>query len=557
MRKTGCCTMLIEILCDEFQDKKGPRGRISLHGGLNCVVGTDDAKNSIGKSTFLMALDFVFGGKDYCEKLKDVMDEVGHHRVCFAFDFGLPCGPLYFSRKTYSPNEVHVCAPDYSEVEKITVESYCKRIASYYHLPSDISLRGAVSRSFRIYKRDTLNVTRPLQETSRQTTGDEIIGLLKIFGVYSDILAAEKDMKEADNKKTAFSSSTDYGYIVAAAKKGEIEDNEKEIRRLEERAEELHKQMDDGVADLDSIAINRLAPLKEELARCNEARTSLETEIRAIRARQSNEYGNKRSDYEALLEFFPDVDIEKIQTIESFHKGLCKILDKECNFQVKGYQELLAQVVDQIKRISTEISSVVKESNCSRAVLDEYSSIKLRIDALRKANANYEKKVHLQEESKRMQQRYNDMVISKTNEIQESINNEMANICSGMTAERRTTPVLTIKDSSHYSFVTPKDGGTGTDDKGLIVFDLAMLSLTKLPAVVHDSVLLKQIEDATIEGIFRLYDKQKKQVFVAIDKIGAYSSETQEIINRNRVLSLGPNGDELFGRSWAVESDSE
>ena len=53
--------MLVEIMCDEFKDHGTPRGRIQLHAGLNTVMGSSSGSNSIGKSTFLMIIDFVFG----------------------------------------------------------------------------------------------------------------------------------------------------------------------------------------------------------------------------------------------------------------------------------------------------------------------------------------------------------------------------------------------------------------------------------------------------------------------------------------------------------------
>ena len=42
-----------------------PRGRIQLREGLNTVLGDKAAQNSIGKSTFLLVVDFCFGGDDY------------------------------------------------------------------------------------------------------------------------------------------------------------------------------------------------------------------------------------------------------------------------------------------------------------------------------------------------------------------------------------------------------------------------------------------------------------------------------------------------------------
>ena len=51
--------MLREIICDKFKEKK-----IEFYDGLNVVLGDEQGSNSIGKSTFLMIIDYVYGGKD-------------------------------------------------------------------------------------------------------------------------------------------------------------------------------------------------------------------------------------------------------------------------------------------------------------------------------------------------------------------------------------------------------------------------------------------------------------------------------------------------------------
>ena len=57
--------MLKEVYCELFKSTAGPRGRIQFHQGLNTVLGGEAADNSIGKSTFLLILDYCFGGETY------------------------------------------------------------------------------------------------------------------------------------------------------------------------------------------------------------------------------------------------------------------------------------------------------------------------------------------------------------------------------------------------------------------------------------------------------------------------------------------------------------
>ena len=110
-------------------------------------------------------------------------------------------------------------------------------------------------------------------------------------------------------------------------------------------------------------------------------------------------------------------------------------------------------------------------------------------------------------------------------------------------------PILNFTDTN-YDFFTPNDTGTGIACKGLVVFDISVLDLTKLCILVHDSVILKQISDHAIEKILELYIASQKQVIIAFDKQSSYSERTQKILDKNAILRLAPNGDELFGKSW-------
>lgn len=74
--------MLREIICDKFKEKK-----IEFYDGLNVVLGDEQGSNSIGKSTFLMIIDYVYGGKDYVMKSVDIQRNVGTHIIKFSFVF--------------------------------------------------------------------------------------------------------------------------------------------------------------------------------------------------------------------------------------------------------------------------------------------------------------------------------------------------------------------------------------------------------------------------------------------------------------------------------------
>lgn len=117
--------------------------------------------------------------------------------------------------------------------------------------------------------------------------------------------------------------------------------------------------------------------------------------------------------------------------------------------------------------------------------------------------------------------------------------------------EEREALVIKFENGKKYTFTTPRDGGTGTAYKSLVVLDMSILELTDLPAIAHDSSIFKNIGDEPIDKIMELYMKSKKQIFIAFDKEQAYSQRTGEILNDTAVLRLNEGGEELFGYSRA------
>ena len=78
--------------------------------------------------------------------------------------------------------------------------------------------------------------------------------------------------------------------------------------------------------------------------------------------------------------------------------------------------------------------------------------------------------------------------------------------------------------------------------------------LTKLPFVVHDSNLFKNLSDKRVESIFKIYKSIKKQSFVAFDRLSTYTKETQDIIQKHTILTLSID-QRLFGMNFLEKNE--
>ena len=90
--------MLIEMTSPVFKEAGEIRPPIRFKEGLNVILGKEDGENSIGKSSTLLAIDFVFGGDTYLHS--DGVKHIGAHTIFFTFLFD---GKEYhFARNTAS-----------------------------------------------------------------------------------------------------------------------------------------------------------------------------------------------------------------------------------------------------------------------------------------------------------------------------------------------------------------------------------------------------------------------------------------------------------------------
>ena len=542
--------MLIEIVCDKFIEHGKPREPITFHPGLNIILGSETGSNSIGKSTFLMIVDFVFGGTDYIAKLKDVQSNVGEHRICFAFKF--QSGVYYFSRSSVNYKEVFVCDRDYNIKDSVPwrIDRYTSFLQKEYELNlPGLAFRNTIGRFSRI-KDAFIDEKHPIQQVQREKESSGIEALLKLVELYSDIEKKLNIVKDAENKYDAFTSALKYKYIQSVSTKTDYKKNSLTIRELAKQLDELEKQYSDSLCGMAEIQAKIISDTKKELSKFRRQYSRLSSELDVMREDQNLNSSKFKGNFDGLIHFFPNVNLKRIEDIEQFHESVTTILKGE-------FQKTEEQLLDALKLLKVEIDyreNYLKllglEANVPRVIFEKYSNIKNKINKLQEANDSYDKKKQLNDVKKSTREALDRVILDKVSMMQEKINSKMNELNDAIYDGKRSSPILRVKDSSHYEFFTPNDLGTGSKYKGIIVFDLSMLELTKLPIIIHDSIMLKHIEDNAIEKILELYTRTNKQVFIALDKKGSYSPKTQTIMQNSVVLQLGSDSAALFGKIW-------
>ena len=555
--------MLVEVRCDKFISNGKVREPIRFHAGLNVVLGDDNGSNSIGKSTFLMILDFVFGGTDYIQKCVDVQENVKEHTICFAFDFG---GQMYyFSRNTVDYNNVVKCNAEYQALpeEPLSLQKYGEFLCEHYALLAEgITWRGAIARFIRVYKRDTLDEERPLRSSKDESATVAIQRYMRLFDRYSSVEAQIKQAAKAEDEKETFRKSTqEYNHIRAAKNDKEKAANDTRIAELEQQGQSLIDDNNSGLLDLDSMTAQRLSELNEALINFRRQRALVQTQLNSVRRDMTGEKRSFKRTFTDLERFFPNEEFHTLEEIEHFHQKLTKILEQEFAETERSLATTYALLSREIAAIQEQITEIKNVPNVSQAILKEFAQITTELNNLRKANRNYDELQRLKQVAADYAATRDTIIADELLIIKNTVNREMDSITLEILGDAtHMPPVLKLEKLNKYTFKTPNDGGTGAQYRGLITFDLANMAVTPIPFVVHDSVLLKNIERAVFSAIIKVYHNQRqqgKQVFMAYDTLDAYDKETRELVEENAVLQLSPGGNELFGWAWNKERQDE
>ncbi len=542
--------MLIEIRCDKFMDSGKVRPPITFEKGLNTILGASRASNSIGKSTFLMIIDFVFGGKDYVTLNNDVERNIGIHEIKFTFQFGE--NTYYFSRSTGDHTKVMECNEKYEPVKEITLDTYCNFLSLQYGMQNlGASFRELVSGFFRIYGRYNYDERHPLKAHQNDTMETGIRRMLQLYGKYAPVGDLAALVEEAESKEKTYKNAYKFQYIRGVTRQEDYKKNEARIAELQAKKEELARGSTQDLLDMDSVQAARLSDLKRQLANLRRQKTRLRSQLAAMKADMEIDESSFKRDYSELREFFPDAAIKHIEEIDGFHRKLKSVLNSEYKDSQRKIEDTMELLDVQISVLEQEISEVNATPHLTQALLDSYSGIDREMKNLRDANEYYIKKDELQTSREELQARLDSLIEELTAELQTGINIQLRELNDIVCNGRKTAPSIAISNAKKYVFTTPNDIGTGSQTRGMFLFDLVTAENTLLPAVVQDSMSVKQVEDPVMLRILELYRRSSKQFFVAIDKGESYTDENKipEIIKETTRLKLLP-GHELFGRAW-------
>lgn len=530
--------MLKEIRCEKFHQQI-----ITFNKGLNVILGTNEADNSIGKSTFLLVVDFVFGGNTYANQ-ENIIKNIGSHDIYFCFNFN---DKLYkFCRNNMEADKVWICDDEYNKLQQKEIDEYCEWLDESYKLQlPKLTFRNAVGRYMRIYGKENYSEKHPLNRIPNEKEHDAIMALIKLFNLYTPIENADEQFKKSKEEYSTYNKAQRLSFIPKITKT-KFDKNEKEIKKISDEIDKLSC----GFFDLDSSISEQALEIKNNLSKIRRIKGKLKSRYNILLGNLGYKFSITNDSLDNLKKYFPQANIKHIEEIEGFHNKISRIFKAELNEEKSKLEEEISDYENIINNFEAELQNLTTEPNLSKLVLSKHTLLLKEKERLIQENEAYLKINKLEETKKKSEKLLKEIKDKQLSIISSEINAKLKTLNTAIYTITRKAPILSFNNNS-YSFFTPDDTGTGIAYKGLVIFDLSVLELTELPVLIHDSIIFKNISDEAIQKIIEMYSNSGKQIIIAFDKQKSYGEKTYNLLDKSSVLKLSDNGNQLFGFSWA------
>ncbi|PSU68278.1 DUF2326 domain-containing protein [Photobacterium phosphoreum] len=515
---------------------------IKFESGLNTLTGPDDGTNSIGKSSVLMLIDFVFGSDSFLEHCNDVIEAVGEITIEMDFEFN---GVIHsFCRKTNESGKVFFI----SENKEISIDEYRSHLAKNYDFPeSSNSFRSTVTCFSRIWGKDNYNPNLPLNAIPKEKYHAVRTRILKLFSLYEQVKELEKEKNRLTSKNKTITGVFNDGYVIKNNKK-ELKNNKKRIIEIDIEIDELKKTIENFSLNAEIIVNENNLNLKKQKDIL--IKELYITKNKLLIVDGNLKFGTKvnKRNFERLKDFFSDINEDRIAKIESFHSGITKIMHKELKNEKKNLEVYISEIEKNINEINDVINESVSILEKPDGLIDKLLTLSIEEKKLTEEVKFSEIKSGIEKLIKSVSLKITDSISVSLEDIDSSVNDKVEEYINIYYDQDSIAPKLNLLESK-YEFLHGKDSGTGKSYSNMIALDMSFLYLTYLPILIHDLIIFSNIEDHALEKIFKTYNESEKQIFIAIDKIQRFSPETVGLIFDKSFLDL--NKDRLaFKESW-------
>ncbi|WP_425914027.1 DUF2326 domain-containing protein [Pseudomonas sp. GWSMS-1] len=477
-----------------------------------------------------------------------VIKTLGNHTYNITFEFSGK--PLYINRSTEHPDVVEICSPNHIKFDEIPLEAYKESLKNLYELSSlDSKFRSLVSPFSRIWNKGEYDPDSPLAGAPKEKLSVAISRLLDLFERTNDVSTERAVLQSLKEKKDIIRKSMT-AEIIPRITKTQYKTNQQLITSNSQAISDLKDNFAGAISAYEALFDDKLREIQQGKNELIQQKNLVSTRREKLQRDISGVSPRLTANIALVAEFFPSANLERLQEVEKLHEKIGKYVSRELKTELENLTTRDIELTANIASLDHKIKLALNAKGTPTDLFSKVFEIKEATDKARDENRFHDQKLSIEEGEAASKTRLDAIYDQIFIDIENSINHKLRHFNKVVYGPERNPSQLRIKSANAYNFTSPLDTGTGKSYAGLVGFDLAILSLTRLPFVIHDSMIYKNIEVAATENIIRILGSVKqKQIFLAFDEAKKFSKKAQETLQAHKVLQLHRN-QLLYIQDW-------
>ena len=469
----------------------------------------------------------------------------------------------FFIRNLADAKNIIQCEDGFTNPKTISEKEYRKFIEELYCLDKkSLSLEILNEIVSRIYGNVYFNEHYPYHHCVNETDTKTIDWLLAIAGKNSLEVELNDLRKELNLKKNELNYQDEKLFDDSILI--EVENDLGELYRQRDGYTDLEEENHFKALGFDCEEQAKLSKLKESVRQLTRKRNDIQAHIDSIEFMDPLQNTRVVDDFEELAGFFPSVKIKKLEDIEEFHKTVRKMLNDYATKEIGKLEQEKNNIDAQIDAYKETIkeSGVVRQ--ITRDTISKCVEISSQIEELEKKKNIYEKTKENIEISNQFIDAFNLKLQERKSsifQISAAIGEQLDELGAYSNSSRINNPHFAIieQEDGKYriDYSIPGNSSERSAFKGVLLYDLALVHLFKLPYLFHDSHILSTVEESILDIAIGLYGNLKgTQVFVALDRNYSSNESTVAAVEQAKVIDIDRSVG-LFGNIWSRNLISE
>ncbi|HAL7479574.1 TPA: hypothetical protein H7C23_004661, partial [Escherichia coli] len=259
-----------------------------------------------------------------------------------------------------------------------SIEDFRIFLAQKYGFSSnDPSLRNLVSRFTRIWGKDNYNPNKPLLRYSGEGYASIKEFLIKSFGYYNLIEEIEKKKSENEVNRKNIDIAFKQGFVKKVTLK-EYRQAKQDLNVIDNKIDTIKKDLDLFAANIKAILDEKSLSLAIEKDKYLKQKYSLESKLFRIEENISDTKPIPKRYFSKVVDFFPTVNIDKLNEVEGFHLSISKILSDELKKEKERLIFQLNEIDAEISIIDLKIKEIAASVDRPDEIIDEVLSLSIK-----------------------------------------------------------------------------------------------------------------------------------------------------------------------------------